>query len=65
MLARIGGLLKRVSRVDERHLLAVGELVVNTLSKQVNVGDIGAQLSVEECVHVEAGLSSPGERVGG
>ena len=30
LLARIGGLLKRVSRVDERYLLAVGELVVNT-----------------------------------
>jgi DNA-binding response OmpR family regulator len=62
LLARIGGLLKRVSRVDERHLLAVGELVVNTLSKQVKVGGIGVQLSVKE-FQLLATLAADPERV--
>ena len=54
--------LKRVSRVDERHLLAVGELVVNTLSKQVKVGGIGVQLSVKE-FQLLATLAAEPERV--
>lgn len=62
LLARIAGLLKRVSRVDERHLLAVGELVVNTLSKQVTVGGIGVQLSVKE-FQLLATLAADPERV--
>jgi DNA-binding response OmpR family regulator len=62
LLARIAGLLKRVSRVDERHLLAVGELVVNTLSKQVKVGGIGVQLSVKE-FQLLATLAADPERV--
>jgi DNA-binding response OmpR family regulator len=62
LLARIAGLLKRVSRVDERHLLAVGELVVNTLSKQVTVGGIGVQLSVKE-FQLLATLAAEPERV--
>jgi DNA-binding response OmpR family regulator len=37
LLARIGALLKRVSRVANRDQLRVGDLVVNTLSKQVTV----------------------------
>jgi DNA-binding response OmpR family regulator len=62
LLARIVGLLKRVSRVDERHLLAVGELVVNTLSKQVKVGGIAVQLSVKE-FQLLATLAADPERV--
>jgi DNA-binding response OmpR family regulator len=62
VLARIAGLLKRVSRVDERRLLAVGELVVNTLSKQVKVGGVGVQLSVKE-FQLLATLAAEPERV--
>src|SRR6476469_403684 len=62
LLARIAGLLKRVSRVDERHLLAVGELVVNTLSKQVKVGGIGVPLSLKE-FQLLATLAAEPERV--
>jgi DNA-binding response OmpR family regulator len=62
LLARMAGLLKRVSRVDERHLLGVGELVVNTLSKQVTVGGIGVQLSVKE-FQLLATLAADPERV--
>ncbi len=48
LLARIAGLLKRANRVDDRHKLVVGELVVNTLSKQVTVGGVAVHLSVKE-----------------
>jgi DNA-binding response OmpR family regulator len=48
LLARIGALLKRVSRVANRDQLRVGELVVNTLSKQVTVAGVAVPLSVKE-----------------
>ncbi|MDX6519639.1 MAG: two-component system, OmpR family, response regulator [Gaiellales bacterium] len=48
LLARIGALLKRVSRTADRDQLRVGELVVNTLSKQVTVGGQLVHLSVKE-----------------
>jgi DNA-binding response OmpR family regulator len=48
LLARISGLLKRANRIDERHKLVVGELVVNTLSKEVTVGGVAIHLSVKE-----------------
>jgi len=48
LLARISGLLKRANRIDERHKLVVGELIVNTLSKEVTVGGLAVHLSVKE-----------------
>jgi DNA-binding response OmpR family regulator len=48
LLARIGALLERVSRTANRGQLRVGDLVVNTLSKQVRVGRTLVQLSVKE-----------------
>ena len=62
LLARISSLLKRVQRIDESHLLRTGELVVNTLSKQVTVGGIGVQLSVKE-FQLLATLAAEPERV--
>ncbi len=46
--ARIGSLLKRVSRVANRDQLRVGDLVVNTLSKQVTVAGVAVPVSVKE-----------------
>jgi DNA-binding response OmpR family regulator len=48
LLARIGVLLKRVSRVANRDQLRVGDLVVNTLSKQVTVAGVVVPVSVKE-----------------
>jgi DNA-binding response OmpR family regulator len=48
LLARIGVILKRVARVATRDQMRVGELVVNTLSKQVTVAGVLVQLSVKE-----------------
>jgi DNA-binding response OmpR family regulator len=48
LLVRIAGLLRRVSRTDDRHQLRVDELVVNTLSKQVTLAGVPVQLSVKE-----------------
>jgi len=48
LLARIGALLKRVSRVADRDQLRVGDLVVNTLSKQVTVAGVLVPVSVKE-----------------
>src|SRR5947209_6335897 len=48
LLARMSGLLKRANRIDERHKLVIGELVVNTLSKEVTVGGVAVHLSVKE-----------------
>src|SRR6476661_10856673 len=45
LLARIGAVLKRVSRVANRDQLRVGELVVNTLSKQVTVAGVAVPVS--------------------
>jgi DNA-binding response OmpR family regulator len=62
LLARISSLLKRVSRIDDRHLLVVDELVVNTLSKQVTVAGTSVQLSVKE-FQLLATLAADPERV--
>ncbi len=48
LLARIGGLIKRATRIDERHKLIVDDLVVNTLSKEVTLGGIAIPVSVKE-----------------
>ena len=48
LLARISSLLKRVQRIDESHLLRTGELVVNTLSREVTMGGHLIHLSVKE-----------------
>ena len=62
LLARIGALLKRVSRTDDRHVLHVGELVVNTSSKQVTLAGHAIGLSVKE-FQLLATLASDPERV--
>ena len=62
LLARIGALLKRVSRTDDRHVLHVGELVVNTSSKQVTLAGHAIALSVKE-FQLLATLASDPERV--
>ena len=48
LLARIAALIKRATRVNEGHLLRVGELVVNTLSREVTVGGAEVSLSAKE-----------------
>ena len=48
LLARISSLLKRIQRIDESHLLRTGELVVNTLSREVTMAGHLIHLSVKE-----------------
>ncbi len=48
LLARIDAVLKRVRRRDESHLLRAGELVVNTLSREVTVNGMEVSLSAKE-----------------
>jgi DNA-binding response OmpR family regulator len=48
LLARIAGLIKRVQRIDESHLLRIDDLVVNTLSREVTLGGNLIHLSVKE-----------------
>jgi len=48
LLARIGVLLKRARRHEDRHVLRVGELTVNTLSREVCVAGHRVALSVKE-----------------
>jgi two-component system, OmpR family, alkaline phosphatase synthesis response regulator PhoP len=48
LLARIGGLLRRVSRADKRTQFRIEELVVDTLAKRVTVGGHTVALSVKE-----------------
>jgi DNA-binding response OmpR family regulator len=48
LLARIAALIKRATRANEGHLLRVGELVVNTLSREVTVGGAEVSLSAKE-----------------
>jgi two-component system phosphate regulon response regulator PhoB len=62
LLARIGGLIKRASRIDERHKLIVDDLVVNTLSKEVTLGGIAIPVSVKE-FQLLATLAAEPERV--
>jgi two-component system phosphate regulon response regulator PhoB len=62
LLARIAALIRRASRIDERHKLVVGDLVVNTLSKEVTLGGIAIPVSVKEFQLVSTLASEP-ERV--
>jgi DNA-binding response OmpR family regulator len=62
LLARIGVLLKRVSRVANRDQLRVGDLVVNTLSKTVTLAGVTVPLSVKE-FQLLATLAADPERV--
>ena len=48
LLARIGALLKRVRRLQERDQLRVGELVVDTLAREVTLGGVQLALSSKE-----------------
>jgi DNA-binding response OmpR family regulator len=48
LLARIGAVLKRVSRVRDAHQLAYGDLVVNVLSREVTVAGMRVDLSAKE-----------------
>jgi DNA-binding response OmpR family regulator len=48
LLARIGAVLKRVSRVRDAHQLAHGDLVVNVLSREVTVAGMRVDLSAKE-----------------
>jgi DNA-binding response OmpR family regulator len=62
LLARIGVLLKRVSRVRESHLLRSGALTVNTLSREVHLEGKPVALSAKE-FQLVATLASEPERV--
>jgi DNA-binding response OmpR family regulator len=62
LLARIGAVTKRVSRVREKHLLRVGELVVNTMSREVALGGMQVGLSAKE-FQLLATLATEPERV--
>ncbi len=62
LLARIGALLKRVARTRERHLIRIGDLVVNTLSREVTMGGIPVSLSAKE-FQLLATLAAEPERV--
>ena len=62
LLARIGAVTKRVSRVREKHLLRVGELVVNTMSREVALGGMQVSLSAKE-FQLLATLAADPERV--
>jgi DNA-binding response OmpR family regulator len=62
LLARIGALLKRVSRVRESHLLRCGSLTVNTLSREVHLEGQPVALSAKE-FQLVATLASEPQRV--
>ena len=48
LLARIGAVLKRVSRARDAHRLTYGELVVNMLSREVTVAGMRVEVSAKE-----------------
>lgn len=48
LLARIGAVLKRVSRARDAHRLAYGDLVVNVLSREVTVAGMRVEVSAKE-----------------
>jgi len=62
LLARIGAVLKRVSRAREAHQLAYGNLVVNILSREVTVAGMRVELSAKEFALL-ATLAGEPERV--
>jgi len=62
LLARIGAVLKRVTRARERHTIRIGDLVVNTLAREVTVAGIPVALSAKE-FQLLATLAAEPERV--
>jgi DNA-binding response OmpR family regulator len=60
LLARIAGLIKRVQRIDESHLLRIDDLVVNTLSREVTLGGSLIHLSVKEFQLLATLAAEPG-----
>ena len=48
LLARIGAVLKRVSRARDAHRMAYGDLVVNMLSREVTIAGMRVDLSAKE-----------------
>jgi len=62
LLARIGAVLKRVSRARDAHQLAYGNLVVNILSREVTVAGMRVELSAKEFALL-ATLAGEPERV--
>jgi DNA-binding response OmpR family regulator len=62
LLARIGAVLKRVSRARDAHRLAYGDLVVNILSREVTVAGMRVDLSAKEFALL-ATLAGEPERV--
>ena len=62
LLARIGAVLKRVSRARDAHQLAYGDLVVNILSREVTVAGMRVELSAKEFALL-ATLAGEPERV--
>ena len=62
LLARIGAVLKRVSRARDAHQLAYGDLVVNILSREVTVAGMRVELSANEFALL-ATLAGEPERV--
>jgi DNA-binding response OmpR family regulator len=62
LLARIAALLKRVSRAHDRHVIRVGDLVVNTMSREVTMGGMAVSLSSKE-FELLATLAADPERV--
>ena len=62
LLARIGALLKRVSRARDRHIIRVGDLVVNTMSREVTMAGMAVTLSSKE-FELLATLAADPERV--
>jgi DNA-binding response OmpR family regulator len=62
LLARIGAVLKRVTRARDRHTIRIGDLVVNTLAREVTVAGIPVALSAKE-FQLLATLAAEPERV--
>ena len=48
LLARIGAVLKRVTRARDAHQLSYGDLAVNILSREVTVAGMRVELSAKE-----------------
>jgi DNA-binding response OmpR family regulator len=62
LLARIGAVLKRVSRARDAHELKYGDLAVNMLSREVTIAGMRVELSAKE-FSLLATLAADPERV--
>ena len=62
LLARIGAVTKRVTRASERERLRVGELTIDTASREVTVGGMQVSLSAKE-FQLLAALAADPDRV--